>query len=158
MMTRPATTPLYTWALAAPSSGVLEIVLARQDTTTTYRKVDKHSAVSARQNNKVLQTVLRENVEICLDPHLISPSVSHSTLLSFFLSSTVSALSSSKLSLLSPLLNIIFTIYTFPSQFSSTLTTLLSVFFYPHKIFFPLPTSLQNSWSSFLHRRPPTGG
>ena len=74
MMTRPATTPLYTWALAAASSGVLEIVLARQDTTTTYRKVDKHSAVSARQNNKVLQTIFRENVQRKKDsfecPHL----------------------------------------------------------------------------------------
>ena len=55
MMARPATIPQYAWPELWCRSGVLDAVWCMQQTSNTYRNVEIHSAVRARQKESVLQ-------------------------------------------------------------------------------------------------------
>ena len=55
MMARPATIPQYAWLVLGGRSGVVDTVWCMQHTNNTYRKVEIHSAVKARQKERVLQ-------------------------------------------------------------------------------------------------------
>ena len=57
-MASPDTIPQYAWLVLGGRSGVVDTAWCMQHTNNTYRKVEMHSAVKARQKERVLQKLV----------------------------------------------------------------------------------------------------